>query len=110
MKPTPSPRLDAATLRQLNRGARLVEILKQPQYQPVPVEKQVAIIYATTNGFLDDVPVPQVRKWERDFITFLDASHADLLNDIKTKKTLDDALTGRLKAAIESFKPRFVAA
>jgi F-type H+-transporting ATPase subunit alpha len=102
--------LDAATLRQLNRGARLVEILKQPQYQPVPVEKQVAIIYATTNGFLDDVPVPQVRKWERDFITFLDASHADLLNDIKTKKTLDDALTGRLKAAIESFKPRFVAA
>ncbi len=102
--------LDAATLRQLNRGARLVEILKQPQYQPVPVEKQVAIIYATTNGFLDEVPVPQVRKWERDFLTFLDASHADLLNDIKTKKTLDDALTGRLKAAIESFKPRFVAA
>ena len=74
------------------------------------VEKQVAIIYATTNGFLDDVPVPQVRKWERDFIAFLDASHADLLSDIKTKKTLDDALSGRLKAAIESFKPRFVAA
>ncbi len=102
--------LDAATLRQLNRGARLVEILKQPQYQPVPVEKQVAIIYATTNGFVDDVPVPQVRKWERDFIAFLDASHADVLTDIKTKKTLDDALSGRLKAAIESCKPRFVAA
>ena len=102
--------LDAATLRQLNRGARLVEILKQPQYQPVPVEKQVAIIYATTNGFVDDVPVPQVRKWERDFIAFLEASHADVLTDIKTKKTLDDALSGRLKAAIESFKPRFVAA
>ena len=60
--------LDAATQKQLNRGARLVEILKQPQYQPMPVENQVAIIYAVTNGFLDDVPVPQVRKWERDFL------------------------------------------
>ena len=64
--------LDAATQRQLARGARLVEILKQPQYQPVPVEKQVAIIYAVTNGFLDDVPVPQVRKWERDFLGCLE--------------------------------------
>jgi len=99
--------LDAATQRQLNRGARLVEILKQPQYQPMPVENQVAIIYAVTNGFVDDVPVLQVRKWERDFLSSLDPA---LLSDIKTKKALDDALTGRLKAAIESFKPKFIAA
>ena len=64
--------LDAATQRQLDRGARLVEMLKQPQYQPMPVEKQVAIIFAVTKGFLDDVPVPQVRKWERDFLSSLD--------------------------------------
>ena len=101
--------LDAATQRQLNRGARLVEILKQPQYQPVPVEKQVAIIYATTNGFIDDVPVPQVRKWERDFLAHLESTNAELLADIKTKKALDDALTARLKAAIEAFKPKFIA-
>ena len=97
--------LDPATQRQLNRGARLVEILKQPQYQPVPVEKQVAIIYAVTNGFLDDVPTEQVRKWERDFLSGLDAQ---LLADIRTKKALDDALTARLKQAIESFKPKFL--
>ncbi len=101
--------LDAATQRQLNRGARLVEILKQPQYQPVPVEKQVAIIYATTNGFLDDVAVNQVRKWEKDFIASLEAVHPDILSDIRTKRTLDDALTARLKAAVEAFKPKFVA-
>ncbi len=99
--------LDPATQRQLNRGARLVEILKQPQYQPVPVEKQVAIIYAVTNGFLDDVPTEQVRKWERDFLGGIDAQ---LLTDISTKKALDDALTARLKQAIESFKPKFIPA
>ena len=97
--------LDPATQRQLNRGARLVEILKQPQYQPVPVEKQVAIIYAVTNGFIDDVPTDQVRKWERDFLAAIDPQ---LLADIKTKKALDDALTARLKQAIESFKPKFL--
>src|SRR5687767_7322407 len=65
--------LDAATQKQLARGARLVEVLKQPQYQPVPVEKQVAIIYAVTNGYLDDIPVPHIRQWERDFISYLEA-------------------------------------
>ena len=98
--------LDAATQRQLNRGARLVEVLKQPQYQPVPVENQVAIIYAVTNGYIDDVPTDQVRKWERDFLAAIDPQ---LLADIKTKKALDDALTARLKQAIEAFKPKFIA-
>jgi F-type H+-transporting ATPase subunit alpha len=100
--------LDAATQKQLARGARLVEVLKQPQYRPVPVEKQVVIIFAVTNGYLDDVDVPHIRQWERDFLDYLEASHAAVLNDIRTKKALDDDLTKRLKAAIEAFKPMFV--
>ncbi len=102
--------LDVATQRQLARGGRLVEILKQPQYAPVPVERQVAIIYAVTNGHLDDVPVPQIRKWERDFLGFLEAQHPAVLADIRTKKVLDDDVSGRLKAAIAAFKPIFTAA
>ena len=102
--------LDAATQRQLNRGARLVEVLKQPQYQPVPVEKQVAIIYAVTNGYLDDVPVQNIRQWERDLLAYLEASHPEVLHDIRTKKALDDDVTSRLKAAIAAFKPLFQAA
>jgi F-type H+-transporting ATPase subunit alpha len=101
--------LDAATQRQLNRGARLVEVLKQPQYQPVPVEKQVAIIFAVTNGYLDDLKVPTIRQWERDFLAYLEASHPEVLKDIRTKKALDDDLTSRLKAALAAFKPLFQA-
>jgi F-type H+-transporting ATPase subunit alpha len=101
--------LDAATQRQLARGARLVEVLKQPQYQPVPVEKQVAIIYSVTNGYLDDVQVPHIRQWQRDFLDYLEAQHSAVLNDLRTKKALDDDLTNRLKAAITAFKPQFVA-
>ena len=101
--------LDPATQRQLARGARLVEVLKQPQYQPVPVEKQVVIIYAVTNGHLDDVEVKHIRQWERDFLDYLEASHPDVLKDIRTKKTLDDGLTKRLIAAIDAFKKLFVA-
>ena len=101
--------LDAATQRQLNRGARLVEVLKQPQYQPVAVEKQVAIIYAVTNGYLDDVKVPHIRQWERGLLEYLEASHPQVLKDIKAKKALDDDITNRLKAAIAAFKPLFQA-
>ncbi len=101
--------LDAATQKQLARGARLVEVLKQPQYQPVPVEKQVAIIFAVTNGYLDDVDVKHIRQWERDFIEFLESSHPAILKDIKTKKALDDDITNRLKAAIVAFKSLFQA-
>ena len=101
--------LDPATQRQLARGARLVEVLKQPQYQPVPVERQVAIIYAVTNGHLDDVQVGHIRQWERDFLDYLEASHPAVQTDIRTKKALDDDITGRLKAAIAAFKPLFKA-
>jgi F-type H+/Na+-transporting ATPase subunit alpha len=84
-------------------------VLKQPQYRPVPVEKQVAIIYAATNGHLDDVEVKDVRQWERDFLDYLESSHPDVLKDIRTKKALDDGLTKRLIAAIDAFKKLFVA-
>ncbi|MDH4132211.1 MAG: F0F1 ATP synthase subunit alpha [Gemmatimonadota bacterium] len=101
--------LDAATQRQLARGARTVEVLKQPQYAPVPVEKQVAIIYAVVNGFLDDVDIKWIRKWESDFIAYLESTHLAILDGIRTKKALDDDLTGKLKAAIAAFKPLFQA-
>src|SRR5581483_1646134 len=96
--------------RQLARGARLVEVLKQPQYQPMPVEQQVAIIFAVTNGYLDDVPVPHIRQWEREFLDYLEAQHRTVLEGIRTRKALDDELTGRLKAAIDAFKPLFAPA
>jgi len=99
--------LDAATLKQLARGARTVEILKQPQYQPVPVERQVAIIFAVTNGYMDDVEVKDCQQWERDFLEYLSSTHGKLLEAIRTKKVLDDDLTNQLKAAITAFKPLF---
>ena len=101
--------LDAATQRQLARGARLVEVFKQPQYQPLAVEKQVAIIYAATNGHLDDVEVRQVRQWERDFLSFVEAQHGAIYEGIRTKKSLDDDLKAKLEAAIKAFKPIFKA-
>jgi len=99
--------LDAATQRQLARGSRLVEVLKQPQYSPMPVEQQVAIIYAVTNGHLDGVDVKQARQWERDFLAYLGAQVPSLLEGIRTRKALDEALTGQLKAAIAAFTPLF---
>jgi F-type H+-transporting ATPase subunit alpha len=99
--------LDPATQRQLHRGARLVEVLKQPQYRPMPVEQQVAIIYAVTNGHLDDVELRQIRHWERDFLRYLESSHPQVLGGIRTRRTLDEDLTARLKAGIEAFKPLF---
>jgi F-type H+-transporting ATPase subunit alpha len=76
----------------------------------MPVEKQVAIIYAVTNGFLDDVDVKHIRQWEKDFIAYLEAGHPAVLEGIRTKKALDDAVTAGLKAAIAAFKPLFRAA
>ncbi|HSR14525.1 MAG TPA: F0F1 ATP synthase subunit alpha, partial [Gemmatimonadales bacterium] len=99
--------LDPATQRQLHRGARLVEVLKQPQYRPMPVENQVAIIFAVTNGHLDDVDLRHIRQWERDFLDYLASSHGAVLSGIRTKKSLDDDLTAKLKAGIEAFKPLF---
>jgi F-type H+-transporting ATPase subunit alpha len=99
--------LDAATQRQLARGARTVEILKQPQYQPVPVEEQIVAIYAVTNGFLDDIEVVSVREWERQFIDWLRSSRPVVLEAIREKKELSDQVVTDLKAAIDAFKPMF---
>jgi F-type H+/Na+-transporting ATPase subunit alpha len=101
--------LDAATQRQLARGQRTVEVLKQPQYQPMPVEKQVAMIYAVTNGYLDLIPVTQVRDWERGFLEFMDAQRREVLDGIRTQKQLTDELEGGLKAAIGDYNARWVA-
>jgi F-type H+-transporting ATPase subunit alpha len=96
--------LDPATQRQLARGARVVEVLKQPQYKPVPVALQILIIFAVTNGFLDDVAIQKIRDWEAGFLDFMSAQHADLIEEIKTRKVLSDELSSRLRKAIEEFK------
>src|SRR5437588_1479328 len=101
--------LDKATQAQLNRGQRLVEILKQPQYAPLPVEKQVMLIYAGTNGFLDDLPVEQIRDFEKELYKYLDTMNAGLLKQIVEKKQLDDNLKAEIKKTLTEFKQRFVA-
>src|SRR5271170_6082437 len=98
--------LDKASQAQLNRGKRLVEILKQPQYKPLPVEKQVAIIFAGTNGLLDDLTVEECRPFENELYRFLDNSRPAILDGIREKKTIDDALKADLTAAINEVKAR----
>ncbi|HZJ00927.1 MAG TPA: F0F1 ATP synthase subunit alpha [Gemmatimonadaceae bacterium] len=95
--------LDAATKRQLDRGARTVEILKQPQYQPMPFEKQVMIIYAVTNGFLDQIPVSEIRAWEAGFLDFASAQYPQVGANLKQQKTLTQEIEADLKNAIEAF-------
>ena len=99
--------LDASTQRLLNRGARLTELLKQPQFAPLKTEEQVAVLYAGVNGYLDDLAVDKVGPFEQGLLASLRADHADLLNAIGTKKALDDELTGSLKAAIDAFAKGF---
>jgi F-type H+-transporting ATPase subunit alpha len=95
--------LDKATQAQLNRGRRLVEILKQPQYQPLPVEKQVAIIYAATKGFLDAVAIEDVRRYEEDLYRFLETRHPKVLTTIAEKKIIDDDTKAALETALKEF-------
>jgi F-type H+-transporting ATPase subunit alpha len=101
--------LDKSTQAQLNRGRRLVEILKQPQYQPLAVEKQVAIIYAATKGYLDPVAVEDVRRYEEELYRFLESRRAQVLTNIATKKILDDDLRAQLDAALNEFGQQFMA-
>jgi F-type H+/Na+-transporting ATPase subunit alpha len=101
--------LDTATQRQLARGARTVEILKQPQYMPMPVEQQVAVIYAVTNGHVDTVPVPRIRAWERGFLEHLEVRYPELLTGLREEKALSEELEEQLKAAIADFNARFEA-
>ncbi len=96
--------LDKSTKQKLERGARLVELLKQPQYQPMPTQEQVVSMYAATRGFMDDVPVASVQAFERDFLDYIRSSKSDILDDIVARKVLDADLEGRLKDAILEFK------
>jgi F-type H+-transporting ATPase subunit alpha len=95
--------LDKATQRQLTRGERMVEILKQDQYVPMPTEKQVAIIFAASKGFLDTVPLDQLKVWERDFLLFLEQKHSAVLQAISTTGKLEDDTAEDLTAAIQGF-------
>ena len=99
--------LDKSSQQQLARGARLVEVLKQPNYAPLPVEKQILIIFAGTNAFLDDLPVDQVRRFEAELYRFVENAHPKILSDIREKKSIDDELKGRMTAALKEFKERF---
>ena len=101
--------LDKATQAQLNRGARLVELLKQPQYEPLPVERQVAIIYAGTVGYLDKIPVSDLRVFEIELYKFLETRHAHVLRGIAEKKQLDEQLKAALDAAVKEFAGDFAA-
>jgi len=100
--------LDAATQRQLARGSRLVEILKQKQYDPLPVAKQILIIYAATNGFIDDLPESAIQSFERDLFAYAESKHPDLLRDIAAKRELSDELRQLMSNALGEFKKTFV--
>ncbi len=99
--------LDASTQRQLARGARTVEILKQPQYDPMPVEHQVMVLYAVANGYLDQVPIEQIQRWETGFHEFLREQRPGIGRSIRDTGTLADEMVTKLKAAIEEYNARF---
>ena len=100
--------LDKATQAQLNRGQRLVEILKQDQYAPLPFSKQILIIFAGTGGYLDDLPVEQCREFERAMYAYVDTMNPGLLKQIEEKKVLDDGLKADMAKMVKEAKERFV--
>ena len=99
--------LDAASRAQLDRGSRLVELLKQPQYDPFPVEEQVVSIWAGSNGYLDDVPLEDVSRFEHDFLENLQRSHEGILTAIRETKDLSEDTVTALKDAVEEFRKSF---
>ena len=101
--------LDAATQKQLARGERTVEILNQGQYQPMPVEHQIAVIFAVTNGYLDKIPINRIKPWEVGFHRYLDEQASDVMTDLREQKVLSDELSKRLVEAIKSFSEGFEA-
>jgi len=100
--------LDKATQAQLNRGQRLVELLKQNQFSPLPFSKQILIIMAGTGGFLDDMPVAQVRDFEKELYKYVESTNPGLLRTIMEKKVLDDQLKSQLQGIIKEAKQQFV--
>jgi F-type H+-transporting ATPase subunit alpha len=104
-----SDQLDKVTQAQLSRGQRLTEVLKQDQYVPLSVEKQVLALYVATSGALDAIPVSEVRRFEKEFLQFAEASYAGVLQEIAAKKALDDGIKANIKVALDAFKDRFTA-
>ena len=101
--------LDKATQMQLARGERLVEILKQPQYRPMAFEKQVLVIFAANNGYVDDYPVSALKKYETELLAFFDNRQTAVLTELRDKKQIDDELKGKLVSALDQFKKEFTA-
>src|SRR5688500_15272052 len=101
--------LDKATRDQLTRGEKLSEVIKQPQYQPLPVERQVAILLAATTGYLDDVPTPRVKDFESQYYRFLETERPKLLTELAETRTLTDELSAGFDAAIVEFRKSFLA-
>ncbi len=101
--------LDKATLAQIERGKRMVELLKQGQYMPLPVEEQIVVLFAGANGYLDDLPVEAIRRFEDELLRFIRANKADINAEIKEKKIIDETLKERLTRALEDFKKAFQA-
>jgi F-type H+-transporting ATPase subunit alpha len=99
--------LDQTTQRQLNRGSRLVELLKQGQYEPLPVEKQVLIIFAGTNGFIDDLPLTAMKKYEQELFSFVESKYPDVFADILKKREMDADLRAKTMKVLEEFKVAF---
>ncbi|MBC7985285.1 MAG: F0F1 ATP synthase subunit alpha, partial [Sphingomonadaceae bacterium] len=99
--------LDASTQRLLNRGARLTELLKQPQYQPMPMEEQVVSIFAGVNGYLDGIPTDQVTDFEASFLSHMRHDHGDVLSEIRTTEKLEDDTAGKLKGILDDFVKTF---
>ena len=100
--------LDPTTQRQLDRGQRITEILKQPQYRPVSLERQVMVFYAVTNNYLDKVPLDRIKAWEEEFIRYMDASHPNIGRAIAAAKKIDDTTADGLKLAIQDFNQMFL--
>jgi F-type H+-transporting ATPase subunit alpha len=96
--------LDAKTLAQIDRGKRITEIFKQPQYNPIPVEIQIAVLWAVQNGYLDDVPVDRVKDFQTTMTEFMTTRKSELLKQIASQGTLNDALNSQLKTAADQFK------
>jgi F-type H+-transporting ATPase subunit alpha len=101
--------LDKATQQQLNRGAKLTELLKQPQYSPMPVEEQVVSIWAGTKGFIDDIAIGEVKRFEAGLLGFIQNTRGSLLEKLRERKKIDDEIESELRAAVSEFKERFTA-
>ena len=102
--------LDTDSMRRLEKGKRIIEILKQDQYEPMPVEKQVMILYAAVNDYLSDIQVTDIRRFESEFFEYIDTHYRDLAKDIREKKSLDDELKDNMDKVIIEFKKSFLQA